>query len=420
MRFARSRRGGAYSDAEHRLDRMRRRAWLGTLPAVAAAALLVAACGSDSKSASGGSAQGGGTKSASSGSCDLPYVKQQLSKYGGYPTFTPPGQAIDVSKLRGKTIYDVPLSSSIQFVDLIDQQMKKIAGELGINFHIATNQGQQSQFVQGMNQAVAQKADAIILSNAPDPKVLQPQIVQAKNAKIPTISTHWYDVNDANDTPANVKAPNLAADVPFTFTTIARLEADWAIQKSNCKAHTVFIYASDSDGHKQMNNAFHDELTTRCGSGCSVTSIGLPFSKWPTRLQSDIQAQLSANPNVNWVIPDVDFGVQFAVPAINGAGKGAGQVKVATFNGTPSVLKQVRDGQIVDMDIGENLNWNAYADLDQTMRVMLGTTPVTNEHTPIRIFSKDNIGETGDPPGYNKGWGTSDFAGGYRKLWGVG
>jgi ribose transport system substrate-binding protein len=54
------------------------------------------------------------------------------------------------------------------------------------------------------------------------------------------------------------------------------------------------------------------------------------------------------------------------------------------------------------------------------MRAMLGETPVTDEHTPIRIFSKDNISETGDPPGYNKGWGTSDFAGGYRKLWGVG
>jgi ribose transport system substrate-binding protein len=395
-----------------------RGARFGALCAAVAVALAVAACGSDSSSDSSDS-NSTAAKSDGGGKCDLAYVNDQIKQYGGYPTYADQGPPIDVSKLKGKTIYDIPLSSAIQFVNIIDQTMKQIATEQGIDFRIATNQGQQSQFVQGMNQAIAQKADAILLSQAPDPKVLQPQIVQAKNAGIPTISTHWYDVNDATDTPANVKAPNLAADVPFRFTTIARLEADWAIAKSNCKAHTIFIYASDSDGHKQMANAFQDELKTRCGSGCSVKTIGLPFSQWPTRLQADIQAQLSADPNVNWVIPDVDFGVQFAVPAINGSGKGTGQVKIATFNGTPSVLKQIRDGQIVDMDIGENLRWNAYADLDQTFRVMLGTDPVKDEKTPIRIFNKDNIGETGDPPGYNKGWGTTDFVGGYRKLWGL-
>jgi ribose transport system substrate-binding protein len=390
----------------------------GALCAAVAVAVAVAACGSDSSSDSSNS-NGTAARKDSGGKCDLAYVNDQIKQYGGYPTYADPGPAIDISKLKGKTIYDIPLSSAIQFVNIIDQTMKQIATEQGIDFRIATNQGQQSQFVQGMNQAISQKADAILLSQAPDPKVLQPQIVQAKNAGIPTISTHWYDVNDANDTPANVKAPNLAADVPFRFTTIARLEADWAIAKSNCKAHTIFIYASDSDGHKQMANAYQDELKTRCADGCSVKTIGLPFSQWPTRLQADIQAQLSADPKINWVVPDVDFGVQFAVPAINGTGKGNGQVKVATFNGTPSVLKQIRDGQIVDMDIGENLRWNAYADLDQTFRVMLGAEPVKDENTPIRIFNKDNIDETGNPPGYNKGWGTTDFVGGYRKLWGL-
>ena len=167
--------------------------------------------------------------------------------------------------------------------------------------------------------------------------------------------------------------------MPFRFTTIARLEADWAIAHSNCKAHTIFIYASDSDGHKQMAHAYQQELTSKCGSGCSVTMIGLPFSDWPTKLQSDIQSTLAANPSVNWVIPVVDFGVQFALPAINASGKANGQVKIATFNGTPSVLKELRDGNIVDMEMGENLNWNAYADLDQTFRVMLGQKPVADE-----------------------------------------
>jgi ribose transport system substrate-binding protein len=355
---------------------------------------------------------------AAAGGCNLNYVKKQIASYGGVPRFTPPGAPLDVSKLRGKFIYDIPLNSGIQFVNIIDQSMKKIAESLGLKFAIATNQGQTSQFVQGMNQAISQKADAIILSQAPDPKLLQPQIVAAKKAGIPTISTHWYDIHDATDTPSNVKPPNLAADVPAGFTTITRLEADWATLKSNCKAHVIGIYASDSDGHKQMINAMVDEFARYCGSGCKVYKLGLPFIEWPTKMQSNVQTLINGHPDVNWVLPDVDYGVQFAVPAINGTGK-VGKIKIATFNGTPSVLKQVRDGNIVDMDIGENLEWLAYADLDQTFRVMLGMKPVPEEHTALRIFSKENVRQTGNPPAFNKGFGTNAFVAGYRNLWGL-
>jgi ribose transport system substrate-binding protein len=284
--------------------------WLGITAGVISA-LLIAACGSSSSSSTASSSaasSGSGTSTAASGTsttsgsgtCDVAAINAQLAKYNGYPTFSPPGPPITVSKLKGRKIADIPLNSSIQFVNLIDQEMKTVSQSLGIGFNIATNQGQTNQWIQGMNQAVNAKAGAIILSQAPDPKVLQPQIIQAKSAGIPTISTHWYDTEDATDTPANVKAPNLAADVPFRFTTIARLEADWAIAHSNCKAHTIFIYASDSDGHKQMAHAYQQELTSKCGSGCSATLIGLPFSDWPTKLQSTLACsspcQLSTHP----------------------------------------------------------------------------------------------------------------------------
>lgn len=351
--------------------------------------------------------------------CNLAHARSQIAKYSGIPKWTAPGPAIAVKTLKGKFIYDIPLNSTIQFVNIIDQTMQKVATGLGLKFHIATNQGQTSQYVQAMGQAISQKANAIILSQAPEPKLIMPQIVAAKKAGIPTISTHWYDTKDAIDNPSHVKAPNLAADVPAGFTTITRLEADWTMLKTNCKAHVIGIYASDSEGHHQMINAEINEFRRYCGSGCKVYSLGLPFNEWPTKMQSNIQTLINAHSDINWVIPDVDYGVQFAVPAINATGKG-GKLKIATFNGTPSVLKQVRDGNIVDMDIAENLEWLAYADLDQTFRVLLKTQPVADEHTALRIFSKQNVGQTGNPPAFNKGFGTNAFIAGYRKLWGVG
>src|SRR5207245_2303439 len=104
------------------------------------------------------------------------------------------------------------------------------------------------------------KVDAIFLGYAPDPKALQPQIIRAKQLGIPTISSHWYDTNDPRDTPANVKAPNLAADIPTPFTLFARLEVLWAIRASNCNAHMIFLYSADADPHKQAWNAAKQEV----------------------------------------------------------------------------------------------------------------------------------------------------------------
>ncbi len=46
-------------------------------------------------------------------------------------------------------------------------------------------------------------------------------------------------------------------------------------------------------------------------------------------------------------------------------------MKVATFNGTPFVLDFIQQGS-VDMDIGESLDWIAYATVDGHLRDLCG------------------------------------------------
>jgi ribose transport system substrate-binding protein len=294
--------------------------------------------------------------------------------------------------------------------------MIREAKRYGIKVVLYRNQGKVSEWQDAMNRAIAADADAIFLGYAPDPKVLQPQIIQAKQRGIPTISSHWYDTFDATNTPANVKAPNLAADVPTPFTTFARLEVLWAIKQSNCNAHMVFQYAVDADPHKQAWNAAKDELAKTCPDTCSLTPIGLPYVEWPTKSQSAFQSAMTANPDVNWLIPFTDIGTQYAVAAIRTAGK-TDSVKIATFNGTPAVFTQIKDDDIVSMDAGENLEWLAYAYLDQVMRVMAGVKPLKDHKLGIRMFHDGNIAATGDPPSYRNGYGGKSYITGYRKLW---
>ena len=81
------------------------------------------------------------------------------------------------------------------------------------------NQGQPSQWVQGMNSAVAQKASAIVLLAGNDPAALQPQIKAAKAKGIPTTVAHLYDVKQPS-------APNVGGVVNIPYKEAGRLMAD--------------------------------------------------------------------------------------------------------------------------------------------------------------------------------------------------
>ena len=110
-----------------------------------------------------------------------------------------PGPAFDAkAKAGGKTIFIIPASSQIPFVSTIANHIKRIAALAGVKVTIWQNQGQPSQWVQGMNAAIAQKANAIVLLAGNDPAGLQPQIKAAKAKGIPTIVAHLYDDNQTS------------------------------------------------------------------------------------------------------------------------------------------------------------------------------------------------------------------------------
>ncbi len=144
---------------------------------------------------------------------------------------------------------------------------------------------------------------------------------------------------------------------------------------------------------------------------CAVSRLG-------TKIQSEVQSSLVSDPKINYVIPIYDPMTQFVVPAITAAGKTT-SVHIATFNGTPAALTMLEQGPIVKMDIGENLEWLAYANLDEAFRAMLSKPTVANESTALRVFTAENVKDTGTPPAFNTGFGDS-YVTGYAALWGQG
>jgi ribose transport system substrate-binding protein len=384
------------------------------LIAVATGAVLVsAACSSSSGSSAGGASStvaSSAASSAASGTSGVAAAAAELAKYTAVPTFTAPGPAINIAALKGKTVYSIMQSSSNPFLAATETAQKTLADSLGINYVQYTTQGTPAEWIRGINQAIAVKASAILL-DALDPRLVAPQVTAAKAAGIPVVSAQFYDLSQVSSA-----SSDLAAVRADNFTEAAKLEADQAIKDTDGKADVVVVENEEQLSTTAMLTSLKAEFTANCPA-CKVKYINVPSADWATKIQTEVQSAIVSDPGVNYVIPIYDPMSQFVIPAITATSK-TNKIHISTFNGIPAVLSLVASGPDVKMDVGENMEWLAYANLDEIFRVMLGQPPLADEKTALRVFTTDNIADTGNPPAFNKGFGTG-YTTGYSTLWGA-
>jgi len=339
---------------------------------------------------------------------NLAYVKAQVAVgLTAHQVFKAPGPPFAAKKARGKKLFYLPLTTSIPSTAIITHSAQVLAGLVGIRFTAYTTNGTPTAWVQGINEAVAEKPNVLFLTA--DWRVLGPQLAQARSAGIKVIDGR--NVDETERTPSGLDAivgsPHLRA---------ARLEVDYITLHSKGLAHVLIITNPESHISPIIVQAMKNEYAKVCGSGCKLTVVSVPVAKWATDIQGTVQSALINDPSITYVNPIYDGMVPFAIAGITNAGA-LGKVKIVSYNGTPSILALVQSGQVM-MDVGESFNWDAWAQMDQIMRVMLGLKPAGAEHTTLRIWDKTNIAAAGSPPRVDQGYGTS-FIPGYEKLWGL-
>ena len=353
-----------------------------------------------------GDGDAGGNASASPQGVEE--ARERLERFRQLPRFRPPGPPFDARRaVRGKRIFEIPITSEVPFVTAVERGMRQAAAEAGAELVVFPNQGKPTQWAQGIRIAISQKADAILLL-AQDPKLVGPQIRQATRAGIPVVVLRTTGERE----PCTVAT----TCIPGPFEQAGRLEADFVIADSGGEAEVVIITSKDAPSTGPLVRGLEDEFAELC-PGCKLHFVDVPIPDWATRLRTEVQSALIRFPNANYLIPIYDSMSQFAVPAIVAANR-AERVKIATFNGTPFVLKMIQDEDIVAMDVGENLSWIGWASMDQAFRVIAGREPVQSENTPLRVFDDSNVAQTGHPPKFDEGYGDA-YLDGYRMLWGL-
>jgi len=357
----------------------------------------------------GTTATGSGEKSALT-DAQTTELQARIDKYKKLPEFPPHGEPFDAKKAAGKTIMTIPSSSALEFCHQVDLELATVAAEYGVKAVEYENQGQPNQWVAGMNAAQNSGANVVNIACGTDPAVLSPQTAQLKAAGIPVVAAHNYDPTKSE------LAPNLAGVVNAQYKTVGELQADWVILQTKGRANVLAIDDIGSDiATPELVSGIKQEFAKYCPQTCKVRHVSVPIPNWSTAISPVVAAELSRNPDLNYVIGVYDDMVKYILAPLTSAGA-TGRVKIATFNASPSVVKMIQEGDVVTFDVGEDSNGLARAIFDQDARVLVGMPPSKQSYAALRIFDKTNAKEAGSPPKFTSGYGTA-AAEGYKKLW---
>lgn len=336
-------------------------------------------------------------------------AKENLANYSKIPDFVPAGEPFDAKAcMAGKKIFTIPASSAIPFIKTISDHKTKLAQELGFEHMEWENQGNPTQWIQGMDYAANNGFGLVSLLAGADPRFFEPQVMQTQAKGVKVVTSHLTGLEQ--DAPAGVDAA-----IAIDYHKAGELMADWTIAQTDGKTNALVLVSTEALSTDSLVAGITYAFKEHCPD-CKYEIVNVPIVDWSTKVQPTVAGALQSNPDLNYVIPIYDSMSTFVTPAIAIAGRSE-QVKVATFNGTPFVLDMIRAGD-VEMDIGENLDWIAHAMLDAEMRLLCDMEAVRDSKVPLRIFTAENIDEVGNPADPAKGYGDA-YVEGYRKLWKV-
>ena len=223
---------------------------------------------------------------------DVTAVRQVVDSVKKAPTFSPPGPAFDASKVRGKTMVNVTLNSTVPFNEIVDTAMGEAAKAAGVNIVQYTTRASPRSGTRA-SRARSPRTRPIVLEGSPDPKLLGPQIAAAKAAGIPVISTHLYDESFTSRTRRSGPARHRRLRRRADHYRAGTLMADYAIVNSGGRVNVYFVTSNEVQPAAGIAKAFEDELAAlRCPDTCKAEVVQHPDPTGLTKAPPQVQTAL--------------------------------------------------------------------------------------------------------------------------------
>ena len=145
--------------------------------------------------------------------------------------------------------------------------------------------------------------------------------------------------------------------------------------------------------------------------------MNVPSGQW-SQLTTKTASYIRAHPDVQYIVPDFDGMVIFALPGVHSA-HAQDKVKIVSFNATPSVMKALKKKDVVVAETGGPNLLQGWALADQGLRVAAGEKPLPDIGILDRLFTSANIGSINLNAQESTWYGKVDYVAAYKKLWGV-
>jgi ribose transport system substrate-binding protein len=325
--------------------------------------------------------------------------------------FVVPGPAFKLaSDIRGKTIYIVPNTTTGTFWPPIIDGLKDAAAPFGVKVVAYDSQYTTAGGAKGIEQAIARKADAIIIGSLQS-KALAAPIKAATKAGIPVVM--MFD-QEKGPVSAPQKALGIFGNVGTCDTCAGRVLAALAVVQSNGKANAVSITSPEIPPAKFQSEGFVKGIKEFCPT-CKVKEVNVPLSAWSTQLASATTAAI-ADRGVNFIVPVFSDMNTFMLPAVH-AGNAQDRVTMLSQGvGSAAMIELIKKDDVVRGIVGSPDPWYGWSAFDQVLRALSDRPPATNSFLPTRLFTQDNVGSLNLKAAPEK-WFGLDWRPAFKKLW---
>lgn len=389
--------------------------WLVPGTALAAAALL-AACSSSSSSATATSSSSSASTAASASSpadSGVALAQQAIAKLeattSSYPV--PTASVPGVSKLKGRTVFYIPLLEDVPTFAVAAQTMKAALARAGLKLQVCDGQAQPTAVATCVQQAVGAGAAGIVLDAIP-----YGMAYSALNAAV----AKGVPVLVADQVPQPASTPNTdhVSYLPGAQDQASQI-AWWTIADSGGKANGII--AEEIDNPSSIASVTDSlAIYKKYCPACVITVKQISAST--TALEAAAaSSNLQTHPDATYYYTEFEDSLQPTIQGIQQDGKASG-ISLSVGAGTVNGLGLLKSGSLVKAVVVVDEAYEGWALTDQILRMATGTAPV-QETIPTRLFTKQNIGTiqvTTADQASGVWFGSTSFENDFAKLWGVG
>jgi ribose transport system substrate-binding protein len=381
---------------------IRRRLLNVVIPVVLVSAL--AACGSsDSDSDADADATSGGDESAIVEQAKRAVAKAEKGRFGELPSKSPRPEP-------GRDVWWISCGQASETCSTIAEDAKQAAESIGWNLKVFDSKTDPSLVAAGIRQAIAAKADAVIVM-AFDCAPLKGPLLEAKRAgvKVEGVASRDCPGGLYDGTPQYEEYGGL---IEYT-KGVGELQGWLAIAATDGKAKVLNFARPDAAIYVAIREGL-EEVIKKCG-GCSIvdtveiSAADLAQSNVATKAGSALQA----NPDANAVTITSTGVAQAVMPAIVQSGHDDDIFSVSL--GQEKVLVDaVRNGRGLDAGVSTLNSWQAWAAIDDLVRIFAGE-PRVNAGIGLQVWMEKQL--ESDMTQFDTR--EVDYRANYRRIWGA-